>query len=313
MPAIARKKPPAFQAAAEAMADGQNLMRRAASFANHDAKYLLARARESVLLLGGAWAAMIVGGLLACFGIVHGLHVLVPEFPLWAWYAIAGGTILALSGFLLARARAKLAALETVQERAGIVANDAVHLAGQVNEVLMSSKESLESTVDSVKSAVESARQATNLSYQVQQRPCLMFAIATAVGYIGGSLLIAEAPRIRRMSALHSGNGKSAPESAGAAMERETGSASNNEPGFFAKLGEALAPQAELAREVAIGALFSLARDFALDAVAKPMAQPVDDFFNDAARKFGGRPLARGTFNSPAHAAAAAENDRPAS
>ena len=85
----------------------------------------------------------------------------------------------------------------------------------------------------------------------------------------------------------------------------------SNGPGIFAKLGEALAPQAELARQVAIGALFSLARDFAHDAVAKPMAQPVDDFFNDAAKKFGGRPLSPGALSSFG-ARAVPEDSRPA-
>jgi hypothetical protein len=73
-------------------------------------------------------------------------------------------------------------------------------------------------------------------------------------------------------------------------------------------LGEVLAPQAELARELAIGALFSLARDIAHDAVAKPMAQPVDDFFNDAARKFGGKPLAPGALNAFGSGAAPEES-----
>jgi ElaB/YqjD/DUF883 family membrane-anchored ribosome-binding protein len=228
---------------------------------------------------------------------------------MWAGYLLAGSAMLVAGIVLYSGAKAKLDSLEPLREHAAEVATDAVLIADQVNEAVISTKESIQSGVDSVRSTVESIRHAADINYQVEHRPWTMFITATGLGFIGGTLL-SSLPNGTTARSVYSPNGsKKAPEAgpSGVGIAFESVPAPE-EPGFIAKLGEVLAPQAHLARELAIGALFSLARDFAHDAVAKPMAQPLDDFFNDAARKFGGKPLAPGALGSFKTAAVAEDS-----
>lgn len=308
----AQKLPTSYQIAMGAVSDVQKLLKRAAGFANTDAKRISIEIRESFRMAAGAWAALSVGGTLFGIGFVHALGALAPELPMWAGYLLAGSAVLLVGIVLYSSAAAKLDSLESFREHAAEVATDAVLIADQVNEAVISTKESIQSGVDSVRSTVESIRHAADIKYQVEHRPWTMFITATGLGFIGGTLL-SSLPNGTTVRSVYSPNGsKKAPEAgpSGVGIAFESVLAPE-EPGFIAKLGEVLAPQAHLARELAIGALFSLARDFAHDAVAKPMAQPLDDFFNDAARKFGGKPLAPGTLSS-FKTGAVAEESRPA-
>ncbi len=312
MSVLAPKSPAAYMIAMEAVSDAQKLLKRAAGFANTDAKRISIEVRESFRMAAGAWAALSVGGTLFGIGFVHALGAFAPELPMWAGYLLAGAAMLVAGIVLYSGAKAKLDALEPLREHAAEVANDAVLVADLVNEAVISTKESIQSGVDSVKSTVESIRNAADINYQVEHRPWTMFITATGLGFIGGTLLssVSINGTSRR---VHPPNGsKHAPEAgpSGVGITSESVPVPE-EPGFIAKLGELLTPQAEMVRELAIGALFSLARDFAHDAVAKPMVQPVDDFFNDAARKFGGKPLAPGALGS-FKTGAVAEESHPA-
>lgn len=298
MSASVQKPPTAYRIAIEAISDAQMLLKRAAGFANMDAKRLSMEMRESIRMAAGAWAALCVGGTLIGIGLVHALGALAPELPLWAGYLLTGSAALVVGAGFYSFSRARLESLEPLREQAAEIANDAVLVADQVSEAVLSTKESIQSGVDSVKSAIESARNATDINYQVEHRPWTMFIAAAGIGFVGGNLLNAH-PAGPTIQAAHQGNG-SAHHSAEFKSAGAGGSvhSATEAPGLVAKLGGLLAPQAELARELAIGAIFSLVRDFAHDVVAKPMAQPVDDFFNDAAKKFGGRPLARGALGA---------------
>jgi len=272
------------------------MVKHAAGFINLDAKRISVEVRESVRLAAGSAAALAVGGILLGMGLVHGLVAMQPGFPLWAGFLLVGAAMLVIGAVLYANVRAKMDALEPIREHAGEVADEAVHVADQVNEAVISTKQSIQSGVETVKSAVEKARHATDINYQVEHRPWVMFATATGLGFVGGTLLNSlQSDTLVREVSRASGSDNGSPQIAAASG---IGARKPEGPGFLAKLGEALAPQAELARELAIGALFSLARDMAHGVVAKPMTQPVDDFFNDAARKFGGKPLAPGALNA---------------
>jgi ElaB/YqjD/DUF883 family membrane-anchored ribosome-binding protein len=303
----APKSPPAHQIALEALADARKLVKHAAGFINQDAKRITVELRESIRLAAGSAAALAVGGILLGMGLVHALVAMQPGFPLWAGFLLVGSAMLVIGVVLYANARAQMDALEPIRKHAGVVAEEAVHVADQVNEAVVSTTETIQSGVYAVKSALDSVRHATDLNYQVKQRPWVMFATAAGVGFVGGALLNSlQSDDAVRDPAAATGTGNGSQPSHPSANSIRKAQAQG--PGILSKLGEVLAPQAELARELAIGALFSLARDIAHDAVAKPMAQPVDDFFNDAARKFGGKPLAPGALNAFGSGAAPEES-----
>lgn len=290
---LSPKSPSAYQLALDTFEDARNLVKHAAGFVNLDAKRISVEVRESVRLAAGSAAALAVGGILFGMGLVHALVAMQPGFPLWAGFLLVGAAMLVIGVVLYTNAKAKLDTLEPIREHAGEVANEAAEVADHLNEVVVSTKESIQSGVDTMKSAAASVRNATDINYQVNQRPWVMLATAAGAGFVGGLLLNAlqDAPAQRMPRAATPGHPLEGSQSSAA-------SPSSRGPGILAKLSEVLAPQAELARELAIGALFSLARDIAHDTVSKPMVQPVDDFFNDAARKFGGRPLAPGALGS---------------
>lgn len=274
------------------------MLRRTAELLDTDVRGLSRTLSESAWRLTLAWASLVVGGTLASFTLVHGLAALNPALPLWCWYGLVGLPVTALGAALLVSAGTKLTQLQPLDEHAVEIVCEMAQIAGQLSDTL-------ESTTGTIKSTVESIRSATDLGQQVEKRPWAMFAGAASLGYVSGAILVARTPASRPPT-------PAAPERVGqengpqGATPVRSGVREPDlvprEPGVLEKLGEVLAPQMELARQIAIGTIFSLVRDLARDAMPHPLEQPVDDFFNGAAKKFGGRPLARGTFKSPAPA-----------
>lgn len=268
--------------------DLQHLMRNVARFIAIDSAGLSRTVRETAGVMTLAWTAIATGGLLLGFALVHALVALYPGTPVWIGFGVVGLPVLLAGGGLFIAAQSRLESLRPLHVRAVELANETAQIAGHANDAIESTRSSIHKTVGSVQATVNSVKSATDLRHQIEMRPLAMFAGAAGLGYAGGVLLNSNTVGTPRAHPARAATGK----------DPDTESASE-EPGIFAKLGEVLAPQAELAREIAIGAIFSLVRDLARDAVAKPLEQPVDDFFNGAAKRFGGRPLARGTFKSP--------------
>ncbi len=276
------------------------MLKSATEVISTDTRGFSATLRASAWLMMVAWASAVTGGLLVCFCAVHALAALVPQVPLWSWYGLVGLPALLLGGVLLLIVRGRLASLQPIDAHAAEVAGEMIQIAGRVNDVLESATVSIQKASGVVKQSVETVRAATDVRHHVDQHPWVMFAGAVGLGYLGGAAL----PEKPSSSPARNGSGSRrstvmlAPGSE-FAQRAPAADVPEREPGILDKLGEVLAPQADLLRQIAIGSLFSLIRDVARDAMPSPMEQPVDDFFNDAAKKFGGRPLARGTFKAP--------------
>lgn len=312
MSGLAASAPPPFSAAGRIVPDIRRMLKNATEVISTDARGFSSTLRESAWLMTLAWAAAVTGGMLLCFSAVHALVALVPEVPLWSWYGIVGLPVLALGGLLLLIVRGRLASLQPMDAHAAEVAGEMIQIAGHVNDVLESATASIQKATGAVKQSVETVRAATDVRHHVEQRPWVMFAGAAGLGYLSGTIWTerAASPAVQHPAVARRGSPNGSPETESAHGKPHT-EAPDKEPGIFEKLGEVLAPQADLLRQIAIGSLFSLIRDVARDAMPVPMEQPVDDFFNDAARKFGGRPLARGTFKAPV-SEAPTEGARPA-
>lgn len=274
------------------------MLRRTAGLLDTDVRGISRTLSESAWRLTLAWASLVVGGTLASFAAVHALAALNPALPLWSWYGLVGLPAMVLGAVLLLSARTKLTQLQPLDEHAVEIVCEMAQIAGQLSE-------RLESTTGTIKSTVESIRSATDLRQQVEKRPWAMFAGAASLGYVSGAMLVARAPASHPPHAVapeRAGQDRAPQGATSGSSEALEPDSAPREPGILEKLGEVLAPQMELARQIAIGTIFSLVRDLARDAMPQPLEQPVDDFFNGATKKFGGRPLARGTFKSPAPA-----------
>lgn len=304
--------PPPLPEVGKIIPDIRRMLKNATEVISKDTREVSATLRSSVWLMTLAWAATVTGGMLVCFSSVHALAAFFPQVPLWSWYGLLGVPALALGGLLLLIVRTRLASLRPIDAHASEVAGEMIQIAGRVNDVLESATASIQKASGAVKLSVETVRAATDVRHHVEQHPWVMFAGAAGLGYLTGSVFVEK----RASSPSPNGSGErhnKAILAAGTEFAQRVPATDvpEREPGILDKLGEVLAPQADLLRQIAIGSLFSLIRDVARDAMPPPMEQPVDDFFNDAARKFGGRPLARGTFKPPA-AKAPTDGVRPA-
>lgn len=288
--------------ALDALSDTQFLLRRAARLLAYDPSAMAHAARDSAKWLALAWAVLIIGGVLVGFGVVHTMHAQFPQLPLGVWFAGLGLATVFGGGVLIGKGRGKLDALQPFQGDTAAAAAEAGQVVVRVDEALECTKAALRQTADTMHQTVASVKQATDLTYQVDQRPWTMVAGAAGLGFVGGTLLNAAAARLAPSPSDH-GTGNGSP-------QHPIGPKSPA-PGLFAQLGDALTPHAGLAREIAIGTLFGVARDFARKGVGKPFERPLDDFFNDAAKRFGVRPTSPGASQSSA-AQSPPENVPPA-
>lgn len=248
-----------------------------------------------------ACAVLTIGGTLVCFALIYALTALFPAMPLWAFFGAVGVAVLGVGGGLIMAARTRIAALQPLNDESAALVGEAVAVGNRVVETIESTKAAVCDTVATVTGAVASIKEATNVSHQVEKHPWVMFAGAAGLGYVGGMLIDAASGPASPRSSVPPMNGAGPADRAGVsspAGERFFANESHAAPGFLGKLGDVLGPQAEVLREIAIGTLFGLARDLVRDVVSKPLEQPVDNFFNGAARNFGGRPVASGTHSA---------------
>jgi ElaB/YqjD/DUF883 family membrane-anchored ribosome-binding protein len=276
------------------------MLKSATEVISTDTRGFSATLRASAWLMTLAWAAAVTGGMLVCISAVHALAALVPQVPLWACYGLVGLPALVLGGVMLLIVRGRLASLQPLDAHATEVAGEMIQIAGRVNDVLETATDSIRKASGAVRQHMETVRTATDVRHHVEAHPWVMFAGAAGLGYLSGSIFVDKRPSITppNGSLARRSNVILAPGTEFAQRAPDT-EAPDREPGILDKLGEVIAPQADLLRQIAIGSLFSFVRDVARDAMPTPMEQPVDDFFNDAAKKFGGRPLARRTFEAP--------------
>jgi len=281
MPPQAKKETSLKDAAFGALADIQGLIGHAAKAISHDTAGFSRTIGEAAWLLAAAWATMVIGGMLVGLALVYGLAVLVPALPVWAWFAIIGLPTVGAGVVLCISARQKLASLQPDPAEVDETADDARQTAEQLGENIESAKASINRGVESMKSAVESIKQSVDLNHQVQQRPWIMLFGAAGLGFVGGAILHSATGRADQR---HPGNGRTRTGDVGPQPpERQ------EDPGMFAKLGDLFAPQAQLARDVAVGTIFQLARDWVRDGKKSPLSQPMKDFFDESEKKFGGR------------------------
>lgn len=282
------------QLAANVLTDLQTLLTHAGKVFASDSKGISRTAQETVWLTMAACAVLTIGGTLVCFALIHALTALFPAMPLWALFGAVGMAVLGIGIGLIMAARTRIAALQPLNDESAALVGEAVAVGNRVVDTIESAKAAVCDTVATVTGAVASIKDATNLSHQVEKHPWVMFAGAAGLGYVGGMLIDSVSGPSSPHPARPSNNGgshgdvsvKSAP-----GGEWHVAREPQVVPGVIAKLGEALGPQAGVLREIAIGTLFGLVRDLMRDAVSKQFEKPVDDFFDGAARKFGGRPV----------------------
>lgn len=296
------------------LTDMQSILRQGSNLLSYDTKGVSRSARETILLLMAALGTLLVGSVLTSFAVAYGLVALMPSIPLWGPLGGIGLLLLVSGSALYFGARAKLDTLLDLGQQSSAVSDELARAAEHMSEAIEGTKQAIVTTTDSMGATYENIRKAADLPYQVEQRPLAMFAGAASVGLIGGLLLNAATARtsgpVTRSQYVHPFSPNAATHPSASLNHRADATTESEESGLFSKLGEMVMPQAGLLREIAVGSLFGLARDWARNSLDKQFEQPVNDFFDDASRRFGGRPMPAGQ-PKPAQQASRNEPARP--
>jgi uncharacterized protein YjbJ (UPF0337 family) len=186
----------------------------------------------------------------------------------------------------------KLEALEqqvvgTVQEATSAVANTVETIKEAAQETVGTVKETVQETVDTV-------RQTFDVKLQFQRHPWVMFGGSMAMGYVAAGLAERSMKAPRRPAELPLSQGL-----AGAAPAlRNSESAEPLPPrplrnGLAHKLGEALQPELEKLKGLAIGLLMGAARDLTASAVGEELGEQLRQTFDNVTERLGGHPFRR--------------------
>jgi ElaB/YqjD/DUF883 family membrane-anchored ribosome-binding protein len=163
-------------------------------------------------------------------------------------------------------------------------------VAETVEQVKETVSETIESVKETVESTVETVKRTFDLPYQTRQHPWLMMAGSCAAGFVVGRLL----PGATRSGAgwashLVSEGERYAAPSPAAQAPRPNGSVRAQGPGWFDRLAHQFHGELEQVKELAIGALFGLVRDWAKRQLPGNLAPHVEGVLDNVTAKLGGR------------------------
>lgn len=80
--------------------DAQELLKQQMTLFRHELQVDIRKTKEGALSLGAGLGVASLGGILLSMMLVHLLHSLAPELPLWGCYGIIGGVLIGVGGVL---------------------------------------------------------------------------------------------------------------------------------------------------------------------------------------------------------------------
>jgi uncharacterized protein YjbJ (UPF0337 family) len=186
----------------------------------------------------------------------------------------------------------KLEALEsqvvgTVQEATSAVADT-------VETIKEAAQETVGTVKDTVHDTVESVRETFDVRLQFQRRPWFMVGGSVLLGYLAGSLVDGRGRRRRRPLM---GNAAAPSSNRVAEPPRELMASAPPRPvsnGLGHKLSEALQPELERLKGIAIGALIGIVRDVTASSINGEVGDQLREAFDNVTERLGGR-----TFKQP--------------
>jgi len=175
----------------------------------------------------------------------------------------------------------KLEALEhqvvgTVQEATSAVADTVETIKEAAQETVGTVKETVQETVETV-------RETFDVKLQVRRRPWFMLGGSVLLGYMAGNLLERSRRAPRRSAEL--------PASRGLASLAPEPAAPPSRDRLLHKLGEALQPELDKLKGLAIGALVGALRDVTTTALGEEFGEQVRETFDNVTERLGGQPF----------------------
>ena len=174
---------------------------------------------------------------------------------------------------------------------------DTVHNASaNVKETVEAVKEAVEGTVQSVKESVgetvDSVKHTFDIASQVERHPWGALAVAAGAGFaIGYVISPASNPRPQVSEPSRVGNGSFREQFASAPA------APSKEDGVIHKIAESFDTEITQLKELAIGTLASVIRDFVTTVMPDNLRDPVSGVLDKITTKLGGKPMEPGAFS----------------
>jgi ElaB/YqjD/DUF883 family membrane-anchored ribosome-binding protein len=171
-------------------------------------------------------------------------------------------------------------------------------LENQVRDTVASATENVGETIENVTSTVqetvETVKRTFDLNYQVQERPWTMVGGAVVAGLVVGAVVgrQSRADAWHPTPQLHDGFTGLQPlhgEPSGAGGARPS-AAPRERPSFLGGLAQQFEPEIDKVKEMAIGLVAGLIREWVKQAVPA-FKQQIDEVMNSATTKLGGEPV----------------------
>jgi ElaB/YqjD/DUF883 family membrane-anchored ribosome-binding protein len=191
--------------------------------------------------------------------------------------------------------------LEALEQR---VVNTVHEASASVNETIGSVKEAVHDTVQTVKESVndtvDTVKDTFDVRRQVEARPWTMMAGATALGFLGGYLLMRSrsAPAERYAATgyhpLPSDNGAGvydAPPPPPFTGMTPAAAAPAESGGILAMLSKTFEPELKELKGLAVGAVLGVVRDVVSDTIPPNMEGKVEEIIDGVTTRLGGKPI----------------------
>lgn len=199
--------------------------------------------------------------------------------------------------------------VETLEQKVTGTVEGVTHTVENVRDAV---KETVETVKESIGETVETVKETFNLRRQMDRHPWLVLGGSVAAGYLLGTFLggprserraaprtPAPPPPTRARTTLDLAGLRTYPPE-GRDVVRETAPPSPPAPaerGWLAKLGDAVAPEVNKVKAMAIGTVLGLVRDAVTRSVPQEMGSKLADAIDNITRKAGGEPVDAGTLH----------------
>lgn len=205
---------------------------------------------EANVLLHVAIGASVVSATMLSLTCVYLLGWVYPETPLWIFFGVTSVPVLLFALVAFRMGQQNIAALQRLDRDLSVGLQEAQTVASSIAEATVAVDRAAHDTVESLSEAILSVKQSVDVKHHVEERPWTMIGGAVVLGYLGGSLLQGAG------GADHNGH-----DSNGQGPQTHRGSGSAQGGGLLGKLGEAIAPEIQTLRDVAMGAVLAAVHD----------------------------------------------------
>lgn len=169
-------------------------------------------------------------------------------------------------------------------------------LGGKISGTVEAVEETVEDVAETAEDVVDTVKETFNLAKHTRKHPWLVVGGAVAVGYVGGRLLDSAFSRSRTISQYYPPYPQVPVTQQGNGLHRTPSEPTSHgdgrqEKGWVGSLTDQFGPELNTLKGLALGALFGVARDMIARSLPQALKGEVEDVFDSATERAGGKPI----------------------